>query len=138
MKIADPTLLALEAAGAACSAAVWAGGRVAARRFAPMLRGQSEHLVPMIAEAMADWGGGFAALDAVAVTTGPGGFTGVRIGLAAARGLALARRLPVLGLSSFEVAAAAAPAEERAGRLVASFIDSKRGGRFSAVLRVVA
>src|SRR3546814_2531250 len=73
-----PTLLAMDAAGASCSVALWTGGRVVARRFAAMARGQSEQLVPMIAEVMAAWGGGFAALDALAVTTGPGGFTGVR------------------------------------------------------------
>ena len=125
-----PTLLAMDAAGAACSVALWAEGRVAARRFAAMARGQSEHLVPMIGEVMAEWGGGFAGLNALAVTTGPGGFTGVRIGLATARGLALARRLPLIGVTSFEVAAAAATAAERSGRLVLAVIDSKRSEVF--------
>ena len=126
----SPTLLAMDAAGAACSVALWAEGRVAARRFAAMARGQSERLVPMIGEVMAEWGGGFADLDALAVTTGPGGFTGVRIGLATARGLALARRLPLIGVTSFEVSAAAATAAERSGRLGLAAIDSKRSEVF--------
>lgn len=124
------TLLAMDAAGASCSVALWADGRVVARRFAAMARGQSERLVPMIGEVMADWGGRFDDLDALAVTTGPGGFTGVRIGLAAARGLALARDLPLVGVTSFEVAAAAATAEERAGRQVLAVLDSKRSEAF--------
>ena len=125
-----PILLAMDAAGASCSVALWADGRVAVRRFAAMARGQSEHLVPMIGEVMAEWGGGFPQLDAVAVTTGPGGFTGVRIGLATARGLALARDLPLIGITSFEVAAAAATAAERAGRLTVAILDSKRSDVF--------
>lgn len=125
-----PILLAMDAAGASCSVALWADGRVVVRRFAAMARGQSEHLVPMIGEVMAEWGGGFPRLDAVAVTTGPGGFTGVRIGLATARGLALARGLPLIGVSSFEVAAAAATAAERAGRVTVAVLDSKRNEVF--------
>jgi tRNA threonylcarbamoyladenosine biosynthesis protein TsaB len=126
-------LLAMDAAGASCSVALWDGERVAVRRFAAMARGQSESLVPMIAEVMAEWGGGFADLDALAVTTGPGGFTGVRIGLATARGLALARGLPLIGVTSFEVAAAAASEEERAGRRVLAVIDSKRNELFMQI-----
>lgn len=127
---ASPAIFALDAAGGACSVALWASGEVLSRRFEAMVRGQSEQLVPMIGSVMADLPGGFAALDALAVTTGPGGFTGVRIGLATARGLALARRLPLIGLSSFEVSAAAVTETERSGRRVVALIDSKRSDVF--------
>ncbi len=86
-----------------------AGEHVAARRFALMERGHAEALMPMIAAVLAESGIAIDALDLIAVTTGPGGFTGLRIGLAAAHGLALARDLPLLGISSFEAVAGAVP-----------------------------
>ncbi len=91
-----------------------------------MARGQSERLVPMIQEVMAEAGCDYDQLEAIAVTRGPGGFTGVRIGLATARGLALARGLPVLGIDNFEAVAAGIPPAERAGRNVAVLLDAKR------------
>ncbi|MCH6588836.1 MAG: tRNA (adenosine(37)-N6)-threonylcarbamoyltransferase complex dimerization subunit type 1 TsaB, partial [Proteobacteria bacterium] len=72
-------LLAFDTAGTACSAAIWRDGAVRARRFEAMSRGQSERLVPMIQAVMAEAGVAYPALDAIAVTCGPGGFTGVRI-----------------------------------------------------------
>lgn len=135
-------LLALDAAGAACSAAVWCDGRLRAHSFAAMQRGQSERLVPMAQEAMAAAGLGFAALDAVAVTRGPGGFTGVRIGLATARALGLALAVPVIGITSFEAVAAAVPAEERRERVLVVALDAKRREvyvqAFDTVLRLLA
>jgi tRNA threonylcarbamoyladenosine biosynthesis protein TsaB len=119
-------LLALDAAGAACSAAVWRDGRVIAHRFSAMRRGQSEHLVPMIEAVMASAAVAYEALEAVAVTVGPGGFTGVRIGLATARGLALAWHTPLIGISNFAAVAAAVPMAEGAGRILAVVLDSKR------------
>lgn len=119
-------LLALDAAGAACSAAVWAEGAVAAQRFEVMARGQSERLLPMIEEVMQEAGLNYAALDALAVTRGPGGFTGVRIGLATARGLALARGVPVIGVTNFEAVAASVMASELAGRTLVVAIETKR------------
>jgi tRNA threonylcarbamoyladenosine biosynthesis protein TsaB len=101
-------ILALESTGASCSVAVLAGEAVAAHRRAAMLRGQSEALLPMVREAMAAAGLGFPALDLVAVTVGPGAFTGIRIGLAAARGIGLAAGKPVLGITTFEAIAEAA------------------------------
>lgn len=119
-------LLALDAAGAACSAALWRDGRIVAHRLVPMHRGQSEHLVPMIEDVMAATDTAYETLEALAVTIGPGGFTGVRIGLATARGLALALHRPLIGISNFEAVAAAVPEAERAGRSLAVVLDSKR------------
>ena len=106
---APERLLAFDCAGAACSAAYWSGGAVAVRRHEPMARGHAERLVPMIQEVMAEAGADYAALSAIAVTCGPGGFTGVRIGLSAARAIGLAADRSVLGLTAFEAVAAAQP-----------------------------
>lgn len=119
-------LLALDAAGRACSAALWCDGGIKARRLERMGRGQSERLIPMVQEVMAEGGLDFAALDAIAVTVGPGGFTGVRIGLAAARGLAMAWALPLIGVTCFEAVAAGVDPDEQAERLLVVVLDAKR------------
>jgi tRNA threonylcarbamoyladenosine biosynthesis protein TsaB len=68
---------------------------------------QAEGLMPLIRELMAEAGAGFGSLGLVAVSTGPGGFSGIRTGVAAARGIGLAAGLPVAGASSFRIMAAA-------------------------------
>lgn len=118
-------LLAFDSATSACSAAVWRDGVVLARESATMARGQSEALVPMIARVMAAAGMDFAALDRLAVTVGPGAFTGLRIGLAVARGLALAQALPVSGVTTLEAIASAVPPASRK-RAVLAVVDAKR------------
>jgi tRNA threonylcarbamoyladenosine biosynthesis protein TsaB len=95
-------VLAVDSAGGSCSAALVVEGAAQARRIETMERGHAQRLAPMVREVMAEAGLGFAALDLVAVTVGPGAFTGIRIGLALARGIGLAAGLPVLGVTSFE------------------------------------
>jgi tRNA threonylcarbamoyl adenosine modification protein YeaZ len=102
-------VLAIDTALEACSAAVLdtEQGEISGRESLPMVRGHAEALLPLIARVMDSAGLEFAALDRIAVTTGPGSFTGLRVGIAAARGIALAAGKPAVGLST--LAAYAAP-----------------------------
>lgn len=120
-------ILALDSASAALSVAVLSDGVPRARRFETLLRGHAERLVPMIDAVMGDSGLDFTDLDALAVTVGPGTFTGVRIGLASARGLALATGLPLIGVTTLEVVAAAVPAEMRGERDLLVVLDARKG-----------
>ncbi len=97
----NSTILALDAAGGACSAALWADGAIAQWRRELMARGHAEALMPMARDVVADIG--FQNLDLVAVAVGPGGYTGLRIAISAARGLGLALDIPVLGVGSLDV-----------------------------------
>ena len=83
-------ILAVDTALGACSVAVLEGEKILAHRFEAMARGHAEALAPMVEEAMRAAGVAFAALDRLAVTTGPGTFTGQRVGLAFMRGLRVA------------------------------------------------
>ncbi len=119
-------LLAFDTATTGCSAAIWRDGAIVTRRGARMERGQSEALVPMIRETMTAAAMEFDALDAVAVTIGPGAFTGLRIGLATARGIALAAGIPCLGVTTLETIAGATSESERSGRTILVVLDAKR------------
>ena len=115
-------LLALDCAAGTCAVACLADDDCLAAASEPMLRGHAERVAPMMADALGAAGLGPQDVDAVAVTVGPGAFTGIRIGLSAARGFALARGLPVLGVSCLEVAVA--PLE--AGRRGLAVLETKR------------
>ncbi len=120
-------LLALDTATAACSAAVLRGGDLAAHGFETMQRGHAEALMPMIEALMAEAALAYEDLDLVAVTVGPGTFTGVRVGLATARGLALAAGVPAFGANTLEVLAEDVAPAARAGRSLAVALDARRG-----------
>jgi len=124
------TVLGFDCAGRGCAAAVLAEERVLASRSEPMERGQAAALLPLVRATLEAAGLGLDAIDLLAVTVGPGAFTGVRIGLAAARGLALATGLPLIGVTSFAAVAAAVPPARRAGRVLAIALDSKRAEIF--------
>jgi tRNA threonylcarbamoyladenosine biosynthesis protein TsaB len=129
-------ILAFDCAGSSCSAALLADGSIAARRFATMERGQAEALMPMIDVVLGEAGCDVAALDLIAVTTGPGGFTGLRIALATARGLALASGVPLLGITCFVAIAAAVPSALRNRPLLVA-LESKRQELFLQILTPV-
>src|SRR5579872_7102287 len=102
-------VLGLDTALGACSAAVLAQGRPLAVRSEPMTRGHQERLALMVREAMEAAGLPFSSLDRVGVTVGPGSFTGLRVGLAFAKGLGLALAKPCVGVGTLEALAASAP-----------------------------
>lgn len=121
-------VLALDTALGATAVAVYdtEGARILASESIEMARGHAEALVPMVQRVMAQSGLGFAEIDRFAATIGPGSFTGIRIGIAAARAFALAHRKPAVGVST--LAAFSAPVifgGER--RPVAAAVDARHG-----------
>lgn len=120
------TILGFDTATATSSAALWAEGAVVAHRRREAGGRHAETLVPMLREVATEGGTTLAEVDAFAVTVGPGSFTGIRIGLATARGLALAGKRPLIGLTTLEVLAAGVPADEREGPILAA-LDAGRG-----------
>jgi tRNA threonylcarbamoyladenosine biosynthesis protein TsaB len=100
-------MLAIDTALAACAAAVLDTDHgIVASESLPMVRGHAEALIPLIARIMKRSDMTFRDLGRIAVTTGPGSFTGVRVGLAAARGFGVATGVPVVGVSTLSVYAA--------------------------------
>jgi tRNA threonylcarbamoyl adenosine modification protein YeaZ len=97
-------ILGLDTSAAQCAVALLGEGAPVTERL-PMERGHAEHLFPMIEAVLATAGAGYRDIARVAVCTGPGSFTGVRIGVAAARGLALGLGVPAVGVSRFEALA---------------------------------
>ncbi len=96
-----------------------------------MERGHAEALLPLIDRVMARVEGGFASLDRVAVTVGPGSFTGLRVGIAAARAIGVACKVPVIGVSTLAALAAPLILEQKPG-LVAVAIDARHGNVYFA------
>ena len=119
-------ILAIDTALDACAAAVLdtEAGKLIAQESQAMKRGHAEALMPLIGRVIAASGTAFTGLGRIAVTTGPGSFTGLRVGLSAARGIALAANIPVVGVTT--LAAYAAPiVSQNAEHPVVSAIDAR-------------
>ena len=117
-------VLAIDTALTACSAAVLDRGGIIASETLTMVRGHAEAVMPLIARVMDLAAIEFAELDRVAVTTGPGSFTGLRVGISATRGIALAAGKPAVGLSTLAGFAAPLIAEDDSTHVVAA-IDAR-------------
>jgi len=117
-------ILAVDTALGACSAALLDDERVLAHRFEAMDRGHAERLAPMVDEIVREAEVDFASLDRLAVTAGPGTFTGQRVGLAFMRGLRIALHRPLIGITT--LAAMAAQAKTETGAEIAIALHDAR------------
>lgn len=122
-------ILAFDTSFAMCSVAVSVGGpRARVEALAePMAQGHAERLLPMISEMLAAAGLTVADIDRIAVTNGPGTFTGTRIAVAAARGLTLATARPIVAVSSLHLVAEDPVIEPKPGRDLGVVLNAGRG-----------
>jgi tRNA threonylcarbamoyladenosine biosynthesis protein TsaB len=126
----------METGSRSCSAIVFSGlGDTSAFEQENTDHGQATMLMPMIERVMAKAGCDYSDLSRIAVAVGPGSFTGIRVGLAAALGLSLASGIPVVGISSFLTVADLEP-DERKDRRVFALLDSRRAEPFLVELDV--
>ncbi len=105
--------LGLDTALFSCSAALLRDGKVIAARALPLEKGHAEHLAPLAAELFEDAGATIKDLDRIGVVVGPGGFAGVRVGVAFARGLCIGTRAKAVGVTSLEALALSAAGASR-------------------------
>ena len=123
-KVKPPTILALDSARGACSAALFINGEVSRREWVAISRGHAEILMPMISSVMIGYS--YSDLDAIAVTVGPGSYTGLRIGIAVARGLAVAAKLKIISVRSFKAIARGALITDEINGPILVALDTKR------------
>lgn len=130
-------ILAIDTALGACSACILSAEdrEPLAKEMWAMERGHAEALIPLIEQIESRVPGGFASLTRIAVTIGPGSYTGLRVGVSAARAIGLATGMPVVGVSTLSALMAPIVAQE-SGRLAAAAIDARHGHvYFQAVAR---
>jgi tRNA threonylcarbamoyl adenosine modification protein YeaZ len=121
-------ILAIDTALNACSACVLANDapEPLARETLEIERGHAEALLPLVDRVVSQTGGQFSSLDRVAVTIGPGSYTGLRVGIAAARAIGLATGVPVVGVTTLSALIAAFVSSDKR-RLLAAAIDARHG-----------
>ena len=100
--MSDPVILAFDTSAAHCAAALLSGDRIIAAHAEDMGRGQAERLVPMLEDVLQGQNLAWSELDAIGVGIGPGNFTGIRISVSLARGLALGLSIPAYGIDGFQ------------------------------------
>ena len=123
------TTLSFDTSAEYCAAALVQDGTEIAAQSLAMSRGHAEALVPLVRELCASTGTDLSGIDLVAVTVGPGSFTGVRTGIAAARGFALATGAPAVGVSSLQ--AVAYSARQAGSPSVLVVLDTRRADFFA-------
>ena len=116
-----PLVLAFDTSAAHCAAALLSGDRVLASAVEQMAKGQAERLMGLCADLLDATGLAYADLDAIGVGIGPGNFTGIRISVSAARGLALGLAVPAVGVSNFDALRLGTPGP------CACAVDARRG-----------
>jgi tRNA threonylcarbamoyl adenosine modification protein YeaZ len=117
-------VLAFDTSAAHCAAALLCGDRITVLRHEDMAKGQAERLMVLLEDVLAEAGLGWSDLGALGVGIGPGNFTGIRISVAAARGLALALGIPAVGVSGLQAQAFGA------GQTVLTSLDARRGAAY--------
>ncbi|WP_171130848.1 MULTISPECIES: tRNA (adenosine(37)-N6)-threonylcarbamoyltransferase complex dimerization subunit type 1 TsaB [unclassified Ruegeria] len=110
----EPIILAFDTSAAHSAAALLRGDDIQSARVEAMTRGQAERLMPLLEELLTDSNCAWSDLDAIGVGTGPGNFTGIRISVSAARGLALGLGVPAIGVTGFEALSRLAPQDQLA------------------------
>ncbi|MEI5680087.1 MULTISPECIES: tRNA (adenosine(37)-N6)-threonylcarbamoyltransferase complex dimerization subunit type 1 TsaB [unclassified Mesorhizobium] len=127
-------LLAIDCSASLCAACVYdaTAGRELGRKVLDLGKGHAEHLMAVIDEALNAAGMAFSDLGRIAVSIGPGSFTGVRVGVSAARGLALALNIPAVGVTTLETLAAETR-DQLGARNVLAALDGGRGEIQAAV-----
>lgn len=131
--------LTIETATQDESVAVVAHGELLAERTTRAGRGRADELTESVADVLSSSSLALAGLDAIAVSIGPGRFTGLRVGLATAKGLSAATGVPILPVPTLEALAASAPPDDlRDGAVVCAMLDARRGEVYSALFRLGA
>lgn len=118
-------LLAIDTSASLCAAAIFDGGRELGRAVEDIGKGHAERLIAVIDHALAAAGKSYADLDMVAVAVGPGSFTGIRVGVATARGLALALKIPAIGVNNLEAVAAATRCDHPQAAIMTAFVSGR-------------